>query len=77
MKYYVIEIAEGDSQIKGKGIYEYDNEQLAVATFHSKLGVAMKSPLYTSDLLVVMDEQGSILRIERYVAPVLGDEVTE
>ena len=45
MKYYVIEISTGDDRIEGKGIYEYDNEKSAVATFHSKLGTAMKCTL--------------------------------
>lgn len=68
MKYYVIEIATGDEKIQGKGIYEYDSEKGAVATFHSKLGTAMKSELYTSDLLIVIDENGKVIKREKYVA---------
>ena len=37
MKFYVIEIAEGDSKIAGKGTYEYNTLDEAVATFHSKM----------------------------------------
>lgn len=69
MKYYVIEIAEGDSKIAGKGMYEYDTESLAVANFHSKLGTAMKSELYTSDLVLVMDSNGFVSKCEKWVRP--------
>lgn len=68
MKFYVIEIATGDSKIEGKGIYEYDTEKKAVASFHSKLGTAMKSELYTSDLLLVINSEGKVLKREAYVA---------
>lgn len=71
MKFYVIEIATGDAKIAGKGIYEYtgeDAEKAAVATFHSKLGVAMKSDLYESDLLMVIDDSGKVIKREKYTA---------
>lgn len=68
MKYYVIEIAEGDAKISGKGIYEYDNEKSAVASFHSKLGTAMKSDLYKSELIMVVDSDGKVIKREKYTA---------
>lgn len=68
MVYYVIEISDGDSKIKGKGIYQYGTRREAIATFHSKLGVAMKSDLYTSDLITVMNSAGGIEAQEKYVA---------
>lgn len=68
MKYYVIEIAEGDAKISGKGIYEYDNEKSAVASFHSKLGTAMKSDLYKSELIMVVDFDGKVIKREKYTA---------
>ena len=59
MKYYLIEIAEGNAKIAGKGIYEYATRNVALANFHSKLGVAMKSDLYkTEQILVVNSENG-------------------
>lgn len=64
MKFYVIEIAMGDAKIQGKGIYEYDTEREAVASFHSKLGTAMKSELYTRELVMVVNEVGGVLRSE-------------
>ena len=57
MKYYVIEISEGDSKIKGKGIHEYNSKNEAIASFHSKMGVAMKSELYTKEQLMVVDSE--------------------
>lgn len=68
MKYYVIEISEGDAKIAGKGIYEYATEKEAVASFHRKLGTAMTSDLYTSDLLMVIDDAGKVLKREKFVA---------
>lgn len=68
MKYYVIEISEGDAKIAGKGIYEYATEKEAVASFHKKLGTAMTSELYTSDLLMVIDDAGKVLKREKFVA---------
>ena len=57
MKYYLIEIAEGDAKIKGKGIHEYNSRNEAIASFHSKMGVAMKSELYTKEQLMVVDSE--------------------
>lgn len=67
MKFYVIEIAEGDSKIAGKGTYEYNTLDEAVATFHSKMGTAMKSELYTSELLMVINSDGGVHRTEKFV----------
>lgn len=57
MKYYVIEISEGDAKIKGKGIHEYNSRNEAIASFYSKMGVAMKSELYTKEQLMVVDSE--------------------
>lgn len=73
--FYLIEIAQGDSKIAGKGIYSYNSEREALANFHSKLGVAMKSDPYTSDVLVVIDQMGNTVIKECYVAPVVTPEV--
>lgn len=67
MKYYLIEIADGDDKIKGKGIYEYEDRTLAIANFHSKLGVAMKSELYKREQLIVLNSANGIEANEVYV----------
>lgn len=66
--YFVIEIATGDSKIAGKAVYGYATEKEAVATFHQKLSTAMKSEMYTSSLIMVIDAEGKIVKREKYVA---------
>lgn len=68
MKFYVIEIAEGDPSVKGFAIYEKSTEKEAVALFHQKLSTAMRSELYTSDLLMVIDADGKVIKREKYTA---------
>ena len=69
MKYYLIEIADGDDKIKGFAIYSYDNYNSAAANFHSKMGSAMKSNLYDSELLMVIADNGMVLNCEKYIKP--------
>lgn len=64
MKYYVIEIAEGDARIAGKGIYEYATLDEAVASFHGKMSTAMKSELYTREMLTILNSAGG--QYEKY-----------
>ena len=65
--YYVIEISKGDAKIAGKGVYEYQTLEEAVGAWHAKLGAAMKSDLYVSDLCLVVGDDGACYRSERYV----------
>lgn len=74
MKYYVFEVATGDSKIAGKGVYEYNTLNEAVANFHSKLGIAMKSDLYDSDLVMVINAEGGVHKVEKYTKPVVIEE---
>lgn len=74
MKFYVIEISEGDSKVSGKSIYEYETLNEAVATFHSKLGTAMKSEQYTSELIMVINSEGGVHRQEKFVREVVPVE---
>jgi len=67
MKFYLIEIAEGDSKISGKAIYEYATRDEAIANFHSKLGSAMKSELYTSEQILVLNSENGIEASEKWV----------
>lgn len=68
MKYYLIEISEGDTKIAGKAIYEYATRNEAMASFYKKLGTAMSSALYTSDLVMVINSSGGVEASEKYVA---------
>lgn len=67
MKYYVIEIADGDAKIKGKSIYEYDDKTKALASYHKKLGTAMDSELYTSEQIICVDSDNGILAMDKFV----------
>lgn len=66
--YFLIEIAEGDKTVRGYSVYGYETEKEAVATFHQKLGNAMKSTLFESDLLIITDADGKVVKREKYVA---------
>lgn len=70
MKYYLTEISTGEianGKPSAKAIYEYgdgssdENRRLAVANFHIKLGQAMKSPLFDTELCMVTDEKGTVV----------------
>ncbi len=77
MKYYVIEIVTyNNGNNDSKGIYEYDSKQDAIATFHSKMGGAMKNSTYATELLFAISEEGSTVRMERFVRPA-EEETTE
>lgn len=73
MKYYLLEIAEGDSKIAGPGVYTYEDLTSAIAAFHKKMGTAMGSELYTADLILVVDENGAISKIEKFTRETSDD----
>lgn len=70
MKYYLIEIAEGDSKIAGKAIYEYSNRNEALANFHKKNGNARLSELYTSQQLLVINSDNGREAEDKWVREV-------
>lgn len=80
--FYLIEIAKGDSKIEGKAVYEYDTQNYAIASFHSKMGSAMKSELFDSELLMVIDDNGTVIKREKYMKPIppepdINEEIAE
>jgi hypothetical protein len=61
-KYYVIEVTKYvDGTADSKAIYAYDNETEAVATFHQKMGGAMKNINYTFELVQVINDYGVVI----------------
>ena len=70
MKFYLIEISEGDAKIAGKAIYECETRSEAIANFHTKLGSAMSSELYASEQVIVINSENGIEAEEKYVAEV-------
>lgn len=81
MKYYILVIANGDSKIAGKSVYEYDNEHDAVASFYGELSKAMKSDLYIDAVVVLVDSNGVPVKSEKvsgkYVEPQPVEEPIE
>ena len=75
--YYVIQISTGDEKVAGKAIYEYDTEKAAVAAFHKKLGTAMDSELYTSSIVMVINESGFPIQSECYRADTTTEPNTD
>lgn len=65
--FYVVEISTGDAKVAGKSVYQYQTRDEAVATFHSKLGAAMKSDLFETELVLVIEDNGSVERVEKYI----------
>lgn len=77
MKYYLIEITTyNNGTADAAGVYTYEDKDLAVANFHSKMGGAMKNENYASELLVVLSETGDTVKREYYVRPVPQPEPT-
>ena len=72
--FYVIEVSTGDAAIAGRAIYAYATLDEAVATWHSKMGSAMKSDKFETELLVVMDDNGAEYRVEKFTRPAVGEE---
>lgn len=71
MKYYLLEVTNyNDGTATAKGVYEYDDENTAVANFHSKMGGAMKNDKYASELLMVISNTGYVVKSEYYVRPI-------
>ena len=59
MKYYVIEVTKyADGTADSKSIYTYSDENEAVATFHQKMGGAMKNANYAFELVQVINDYG-------------------
>ncbi|MCQ2087925.1 MAG: hypothetical protein MJZ37_07715 [Bacilli bacterium] len=85
MKFYVIEISEGDAKIKGKSIYEYDNLNEAIAMYHQKMASAMKSDLFTSEQILVINSENGVHVSDKYLNEkfinvdevIVDEEVTE
>lgn len=60
--FYFIEITSYmDKDTVDKGIYSYTDRTLAVSSFHSKMGGAMKNTNFKTEMLMVVDERGGII----------------
>lgn len=69
--YYLLEVTTyTDETPKAKGVYEYEDEILAIANFHSKMGGAMKNKNYATELVQVVAENGVVVATEYFERPV-------
>ncbi len=66
-KYLIIEYTKYiDGTADSKAIYTFDSENEALATFHSKMGGAMKNVNYAFELLHVINEYGVDIKSEYF-----------
>lgn len=59
----VIEVTTyNDGTQTAQGMYAYEDDNLAIANFHSKMGSAMKNAKCQTEMLMVITEEGKIWR---------------
>lgn len=77
MKYFLIEIATGDAKISGKAIYEYNTLNEAIASFHQKMATAMKSDLYETEQLMIINSVNGVYEkySDKFVREAAPEEV--
>lgn len=57
----VIEVTTyNDGTNTSQGMYPYEDDNLAIANFHSKMGSAMKNAKCQTEMLMVITEEGKI-----------------
>lgn len=66
--YYLIEITTyNDSTPTGKAIYGYETHDEALAAYFGKMRGAIINANYTSELCMIINEQGAVQRYEYWV----------
>lgn len=73
MKFYVVEITTyNDGTPDAKGVYEYEDlddkaaETKAMASYHKKMGGAMDNEKYETELIIVSNSIGGILKVDYF-----------
>lgn len=77
--FYLIEISKQKDKDVSKAIYSYEDRDMAIGTFHNKLGGAMRNDTFISEMCMVVDERGGIIIYdywEREIEPEEAEEVT-
>lgn len=75
--YYHIQILNyNDGTATKKSLYEFDNENSAVANFHKYMGSAMETDNVASALEIVFTNTGAIIESKYYVKPIEVEEPT-
>lgn len=76
--FYVIEITSYTDKDKvDKGIYSYETQLEALASFHKKMGGAMGNETFKTELLTVIDERGATLAHDYFVREIEEPEPEE
>lgn len=69
--FYVIEITSYTDKDKvDKGIYSYETQLEALASFHKKMGGAMANETFKTELLTVIDDRGATMAHDYFVREV-------
>lgn len=67
MKFYVVEITTyNNGTPDAKGVYEYANENAAMASYHKKMGGAMDNENYETEMIIVVNSIGGILKVDYF-----------
>lgn len=74
-KFYLLEVTTyTDGRADSKSLTTYDNELEAVGKFHQKLGGAMTTETYATELLQVVAGNGVVVATEFFERPVEPEE---
>ena len=76
--FYVIEITSYTDKDKiDKGIYSYETQLEALASFHKKMGGAMGNETFKTELLTVIDDRGATMAHDYFVREIEEPEPEE
>lgn len=63
--FYLIEVTNyNNGTAEAKAIYPYETEDEAISKWHSKMGGAMSNATYETELLIVINSVGAVIRSE-------------
>lgn len=82
MKFYVTEVTRYKEPVNGKteeyGMYAYDEQRIAISTYHQKMATAMKNNNVILEIVDVKSEQGvMIINPDVYMKAVEPEESNE
>lgn len=61
--FYLIEVTNyNNDTAESKAIYSYQTEDEAVSKWHTKMGGAMSNETYDTELLIVVNSVGAVIR---------------
>ena len=75
--FYLIEISKQKDKDVSKAIYSYEDRDMAIGTFHNKLGGAMRNDTFLSEMCMVVDYRGGVQVYEYWEREIEPEEVEE